>query len=125
LRIALFAGLGIYFIASCIASAHAEGDPARGKAVFAKCMACHSVEAGRNGVGPTLHGLIGSKAATVPDYRFSPAMQRSGITWDDDNLRKYLADPQALVPGTKMTFVGLPSRQDADDVIAYLKSAAK
>jgi cytochrome c len=105
--------------------AHAEGNAARGKAVFLQCMACHSLSEGRNGVGPSLHGLFGRKAGTAPDFLYSPFMKRSGITWDEAALKSYLPDPQAKVPGTKMTFVGIKDPQQLDDLIAYLKQATK
>ena len=112
--------------ASALAStAYADGDAARGKAVFAQCRVCHSLNAGENGVGPSLHGLFGRKAASLPEFRYSPFMQRSGIVWDEAALRKYLPDPQAVVPGTKMTFIGLKDPQQIEDVIAYLKQATQ
>lgn len=106
-------------------AAHAAGDAARGKAVFLQCRACHSLNAGQNGVGPSLHGLIGRKAGTAPDFAYSPFMKRSGITWTPDELRSYLPDPQAKVPGTKMTFVGIKDPQQIEDLLAYLMEATK
>jgi cytochrome c len=106
-------------------AAHAAGDAARGKAVFLQCRACHSLNAGQNGVGPSLHGLIGRKAGTAPDFAYSPFMKRSGITWTPDELRSYLPDPQAKVPGTKMTFVGIKDAQQVEDLLAYLMEATK
>jgi cytochrome c len=110
--IALFAG-----------SALADGDAAKGEKVFAKCKACHAVEAGKNKVGPSLAGLFGRMAGTTEGYTYSDAMKSSGIVWGDDTLHKYLEKPKDLVPGTKMAFPGLKQAQDRDDVIAYLKQA--
>src|SRR3546814_15904435 len=69
---------------------------------FAVCRSCHSTEAGRNGVGPTLRGIVGSKAGAVPGYVFSPALKKSGIRWDRASLDRWLQGPMKMVPGTKM-----------------------
>ena len=98
--------------------AAAAGDPAHGAQVYKTCAVCHAVD--RNGAGPKHAGVVGRTAGSVPDYRYSPALQKSGITWTDETLDKWLADPQALVPGTKM-FFNLKSAQDRADVIEYLK----
>ena len=89
---------------------------------FAQCQSCHSPEPGKNGVGPSLAGIFGEKAAEVPDYAFSSAMQESGLTWDQATLDRYLAAPQDVVPGTKMTFAGLKDDAKRSAVIDYLKS---
>lgn len=119
-----FGGVGLAFVLGA-GIARAEGDAARGKIVFNQCRACHSLNAGQNGIGPSLHGLFGRKAGTVPDFPYSPFMKRSGIVWDEAALKSYLPDPQAKVPGTKMTFIGLGDPQQVEDVIAYLKQATK
>ena len=101
-------------------AAHADGDAARGEKRFEECAACHKTEPGVNNVGPSLHGVFERKAGELPDYRYSPALQKSGIVWNDETLDKWLADPQALVPGTKM-FFDVKSPQDRADVIEFLK----
>ena len=106
-------------------AAHADGDAANGEKIFAKCKACHTVEAGKNKVGPSLAGVVGRKAGTAEGYNSSDAMKNSGLTWDEATLNTYLTGPKKLVPGTKMAFPGLPNDQDRLDVIAYLKSAAQ
>jgi|SRR5579871_4274766 len=96
----------------------AVGDPVHGAQVYKTCGICHSLD--RNGAGPKHAGVFGRTAGTVPDYRYSVALQKSGIVWNDATLDRWLADPQALVPGTKM-FFNLDSAQDRADVIEFLK----
>jgi cytochrome c len=110
--------------AALIASigAAAAQDAAAGEKVFAKCKICHQIgEGAKNMVGPVLNGVIGRKAGTYPGYHYSDANEKSGITWDEAELKKYLKDPKGVVPGTKMVFPGLPNEKDIDNVIAYLK----
>jgi cytochrome c len=103
-------------------AAHAQ-DAAAGKTVFAQCSICHQIGAGaQNMIGPVLTGVVGRKAATYPGFDYSDALKAANLTWTDDNLKKWLKDPSALVPGTKMTFPGLPNETDIDNVIAYLKT---
>ena len=105
------------------APAHAAGDAAAGEKVFAQCKACHENEKGVNKVGPTLKGVGGRKAASVPDYKYSAAMVKKGeegVVWAEATLTQYLPTPKALVPGTKMAFGGLKKPDDVANVIAYL-----
>ncbi len=107
------------------APAHAEGDAAKGEKVFAKCKACHEVEKGVNKVGPTLKGVVGRKAGSVAEYKYSEAMLAKGaegLVWDEANIASYLADPKGFVPKNKMAFAGLKKPEDVADVIAYLKA---
>jgi cytochrome c len=104
-------------------TALAEGDPAKGMQIFKKCQVCHSIEAGVNKIGPSLHAVYGRKAGTLAGYNYTDAMKNSGFTWDEASLDKYLTNPRKVVPGTRMVFVGLPKEQDRLDVIAYLKQA--
>ncbi len=97
-----------------------HGDPVAGIQVFKKCQACHSLDAGRNLVGPSLHDLAGRKAGTLAGFNYSPAMKNSNITWDAKSLDAYLAAPAQVVPGNKMPFPGLKTDHDRADVIAYL-----
>lgn len=91
---------------------------------FAQCQSCHSATPGENGIGPSLAGVFGTKAAEVPGYDFSEAMKTSGLTWDEPTLERYLEAPQTVVPGTKMTFPGLKDAAKRAATIAYLKSIA-
>lgn len=103
-----------------LSSAHAA-DVAQGKAVFqAQCAMCHSAEPGQNGIGPTLAGVYGQKAASTPGFQFSSAMKNAKIVWTDAALDKFLQNPQADIPGTKMPYMGMPKAADRADVIAYL-----
>src|SRR6476661_8417042 len=102
----------------------AIGDVATGKLVYRKCQACHSLEPGKNGLGPSLAGLIGKKASSVPNYNYSPAMKGSNLTWDVGTLDAYLSDPQKLVPGNKMPFPGLKTENERNAVIAFLASTS-
>jgi cytochrome c len=106
-------------------SAMAAEDPVSGKAHFEDCAACHSLTAGDNGVGPTLHGLFGRKSATE-DFNYSPAMRRANVTWTPELLDTYLTNPQAGVfRGNRMPFAGVADAQARADIIAYLKQATK
>ena len=110
------------------APAHAEGDAAKGEQVFKKCMACHSATDATNKVGPSLHGVVGHKAASVEGYKYSPAMTKKaeeGLVWDEATLAEYLPKPMAFVPGTKMAFAGLAKPEDVENVIAYLKTQSQ
>ncbi len=106
------------------AVASVSGDVAAGKLVFRKCQACHSLEPDKNGLGPSLAGLVGKKAGSVPNYNYSPAMKGSNLTWDVATLDAYLSDPQKLVPGNKMPFPGLKTENERNAVIAFLASTS-
>jgi cytochrome c len=111
--------------ASAPSQAQAAGDAAKGKKVFAKCMACHTTEAGKNKVGPSLHGIIGRKSGSIEGFSYSDAMKNANLTWDEATLDKYLTNPKAEVPGNKMAFPGLPKPEDRANVIAFLKEASQ
>lgn len=116
----LAAGLSI---ALGLASMARAQDVAAGEHVFLKCRACHQIgEGAHDSVGPVLNGVVGRKAGIYPDYNYSEANKNSGLTWDEATLKEYLKNPQAKVPGTKMSFPGLTKEKDIDDVIAYLKA---
>jgi cytochrome c len=116
----ILAASAVLFAAGMPVAAKA-GDAAAGAAVFkAKCALCHSVVEGQNKIGPSLFGVVGRKAGTVAGYHYSQANIDSGKTWDDSTLDVYLTNPRATVPGTKMTFAGLPDATARSDLIAYL-----
>jgi len=94
---------------------------AQGEKIFVVCRACHEIGPGaKNSVGPVLNGVVGRKAGTYPGFDYSAANKNSGITWTKEELAKYLANPQQVVPGTKMIFPGLHNPQQVQDVIAFL-----
>lgn len=102
------------------------GDVAKGKKVFARCKACHTVEeGGADRIGPNLHNLFGRTAGTKEGFKYSEAMiqhGKDGLVWNDETLHTYLEKPSAMIPGTMMSFPGLKKEKDRDNVIAYLKS---
>jgi cytochrome c len=97
-------------------------DVEAGKTAFKKCALCHTVEAGKNKIGPSLFGVVGRKSATLDNFTYSEAMKKFDHTWDEETLDKYLADPREIVPGTKMIFPGIKDKTERDDVIAYLET---
>jgi len=103
------------------ASPARAADAAAGKAVFTStCAICHSIQAGKNMIGPSLFGVVGRKSGSVPGFHYSPANQSDNLTWDEATLDKYLQSPKTLVPGTTMTFAGLKDDTKRADLIAYL-----
>jgi cytochrome c len=106
---------------SAMTVAHAQ-DAAAGEKTFTVCRACHQIGPGaKDAVGPVLNGVVGRKAGTYPGFAYSDANKDSGIVWTPEELEKYLANPQKVVPHTKMIFPGLPSEQQRKNVIAYLE----
>jgi nitrite reductase (NO-forming) len=110
--------------ASSPAASTVAGDAQHGREVYRKCQACHSLEPGRNLVGPSLAGIVGKRAGTEPGYSYSPPLKDSDLTWDAATLDRYLLDPQKTVPGNKMPFPGLKTEYDRRDVIAFLAAGA-
>jgi len=98
------------------------GDVAAGEQSFKQCLVCHSIGVGaKNQVGPAQNGLDGRKAGSVPGFNYSDANKNSGITWNEQTFKQYIKAPQAMIPGTKMTFAGIKDPQEADNLWAYLK----
>lgn len=104
-------------------TARADGDPAAGEKVFAKCRACHVADKPQNKVGPHLVGLFGRHAGTVEGFKYSDAMKEADITWDEETLDQYLADPKGYIPKNRMIFPGLKTEDERENVIAYLRQA--
>ena len=95
-----------------------------GERVFAKCSACHSIEAGgANGVGPNLHGIMGAAIGKhAPGYSYSPAVAGHGGNWGWDEMDAWLANPKGYIDGTKMGFAGLSKIEDRAAVSLYMNS---
>ena len=124
-KVALTLGSGATFGAVIVlainAPAAASSPPARLRpAGFVQCGACHSVDPGRNGVGPSLAGIAGRKAASLPGFNYSNALKDSGLTWDAASLDRWLTSPQRAVPGTKMPFAGISDPARRKEVVDYL-----
>lgn len=100
------------------AVADAGGKPA----AFAQCAACHSVEPGKHGIGPSLAGVYGTKAGEISGYAFSEKLKASGLTWDDATLDQWLAGPMKMVPGTKMSYAGMADAAKRKELIEYMKT---
>ena len=93
-----------------------------GQAKFALCKSCHTaVRDGQNMTGPNLYDVFGRRAATDPGFAYSDALKVSKIVWDADSIDKWIANPRADIPGTKMTYLGMENPKDRIDLIAYLK----
>lgn len=117
--LSLLSGLAVTY------PALAEGDADKGKKVFAKCMACHTIEEEKNRVGPHLVNILDRKTATVEGFKYSPAMIKAGeegMVWDEATLTSYLTAPKQFIPGNKMIFVGLKKPEDISNLIAYIRS---
>jgi cytochrome c len=108
-------------LSATVSEAYAQ-DADAGKKVFNRCRACHAVEPGQNKVGPTLAGVVGRKAGTVEGFNYTDAMKSSDVTWDEENLKKYLQDPKGFIPGNRMVFPGLKDEEDLSNLIAFLKT---
>ena len=97
-------------------------DADKGKTLFTKCKACHNADATKHKVGPHLVGIVGRKTASTDYGKYSDALKESGITWDEANLDKWLTNPKAMYPKTKMLYPGLKKAEDRANVIEYLKT---
>jgi cytochrome c len=95
-------------------------DASHGEAVFKACAACHNDKPGA--LGPSLKGVYGRKAGALEEFRYSAAMKRTDLVWDEPNLKEYITNPQAKVKGNRMPFSGLQNPSDIDDVVAYLET---
>jgi cytochrome c len=101
----------------------AYADPGAGQTSFNKiCANCHTNRPNKNNIVPTLFGLIGRKSGSAPGFSYSDAMKNAGITWDENTLSKYLADPKAFIPGNKMPYAGVKKPDEREDIIAYLST---
>lgn len=116
----VIAGLLVVGSTDAIAAGNAEN----GAGTFRVCAACHSLEPGRHKTGPSLAGVLGRKAGAEEGFRrYSPALKRADVVWNEATLDAWIADPQALIPGNRMVFRGLPDTQARADLVAYLTQA--
>ena len=125
MKVKLLSSLVVCSALAAPLSAQAEdgGMTEAGRQIFNhNCTACHSLEPSKNTFGPSLIGVVERKAASMPRFSYSEAMRNSGITWTEDNLRKWIADNEALVPGTRMRHVSITDQADQDYLISFLRS---
>lgn len=120
---------GAVGLALLLAPGTAPGqDAAAGQRVYNQCRACHTIDqGGRHGVGPNLHGIFGRKAAAIEGFRYSASIREKaaeGLTWTEETLRAYIANPKAVVPAGSMSYVGLRNEQQMNDLIAYMRQAS-
>jgi cytochrome c len=101
----------------------AKADVGRGETSARKCAACHTFDkGGRPLVGPNLWGVVGRPKASQPGFNYSTALKAKGGSWTIDDLNQFIANPRGFVPGTNMTFAGIPRTGERADIIAYLNS---
>ena len=117
----IFIIIGMIFIILTVSIAN-TADLVKGKKVFKKCVACHSLEEGKNKIGPPLNNLLGRKAGSVKGYKYSKAMKNSGVVWNEESLDKFLTKPRKFIPKTKMSFRGIKKKSLRDDLISFLKN---
>src|SRR5262249_16802933 len=110
--------IGALLVCGVVSALAFGADSDHGKELFSACAACHTEKPDAS--GPSLKGVVGRKSAALEDFRYSNAMKRANLTWDEANLREYLRDPQAKVKGTRMPFSGFNNPTDVDDIVAYL-----
>jgi cytochrome c len=97
-------------------------DVASGKTLYEMCTPCHGTAAASTELGPTLIGIVGRAAAAREDFRYSRALRNAKVVWNETTLDAFLADPQALIVGTRMPFAGIPDKTEHADLIFYLKT---
>jgi cytochrome c len=101
----------------------AAGDPKAGENLFKRCASCHQIGPyARGGFGPQLQGVIGRKAASTTDYKYSEAMKNSGLVWDEKTLAAFMRAPHDVVPGTSMRFWGVKDEQQIADLLSYMRT---
>ena len=122
MSVRFFYALALLAPVACAPAALAGGDAARGVALYEGCQDCHSLD--KNDIGPRHRGVFGRKAGSLPDFAYSDALKNADFVWDEATLDKWLADPQAFLPGAKM-FYHLDQAKDRADIFAFLKTRAR
>ena len=114
---------GVWLLTAAIGVRAGAAPPsaARGEAIYARCAACHALAQDR--VGPRHCGLFGRTSGSVPTFEYSAAMKKVHIVWTAQTLDRFLASPLKMVPGTSMTYDGVPDAAERADLIAYLREA--
>ncbi|MBS0517197.1 MAG: cytochrome c family protein [Proteobacteria bacterium] len=116
-------GMAAALMALGLAHAASAQEAEEGQKLFKRvCFTCHTAEAGKNKIGPSLFGVVGRKAGSEPGFSYSSAMKEADVTWDEATIDKYLTDPRKFVPGNKMAYAGLKKAEERKEVIAYLKT---
>jgi cytochrome c len=114
----LVAAVAIVAVSAGVAAAQ---DAQKGEQDFAVCRPCHAIGPdAANMLGPELNALDGRHSGSVPGYSYSDANKNSGIVWSQSTFTRYIQNPQAMVPGTKMFFAGIKDQQQIKDLWAYL-----
>ena len=117
----IFIIIGMILIILTVSIAN-TADLVKGKKVFKKCISCHSLQEGKNKIGPPLNNLLGRKAGSVKGYKYSKAMKNSGVVWNEESLDKFLTKPRKFIPKTKMSFRGIKKKSLRDDLISFFKN---
>jgi cytochrome c len=119
--LAAFLAAPLAALLSSASALAADGNAERGEEIYTRCLACHTLA--HNRVGPRHCGLFGRKAGSVPNYAYSAAMKKYGVTWNNETLDHFIENPLKAMPGTKMGYAGVKDPQERADLIAYLKQA--
>jgi cytochrome c len=117
--------MNAYFLLALLVAAqvNAAGDVKNGAFLFRRCAACHAVGPYASaGYGPQLQGIIGRKAAATKDFKYSEAMSKSGLVWDEKTLAAFMRAPHDVVPGTSMRFWGIKDEQQVADLLSYMRT---
>ncbi|MEO8242193.1 MAG: cytochrome c family protein [bacterium] len=101
------------------AEVFAAADAAAGEKTFGKCKACHKID-GTNATGPHLNGVVGRPRGSVDGFSYSDGMKSVNTPWTEEEIYDFIKKPKDYVPGTKMSFAGLPEPKDRANVVAYL-----
>jgi cytochrome c len=122
-RLPALLGASLFLLSA--GQAVAQADVKRGEKLFVECRSCHALDGSTdaNSLGPALAGIIGRRAGAIDDFRYSPAIRRSKLSWTRQTLDAFIADPQAVIPGNRMPYSGLADAKERADLVAYLVQA--